>query len=157
MTIQEWFNQRKEAQIERRAIESKGLNTADTPELWTKCVHCETPLLKTEIEENLMVCPHCDYHYRISAKTRINYCQDNRDSKYDSKNTELELLTKDDPVQVLFQKVQFNALVLCVGDLLDRFKGVVKDISEHTCQIRVFYIPEVFRKTGNDDLNFLIP
>lgn len=70
MTIQEWFDQRKEAQIERRAMESKGLDT-DTPELWTKCVHCETQLLKTEIEENLMVCPHCDYHYRISAKTRI--------------------------------------------------------------------------------------
>ena len=72
MTIQEWFDQRKEAQIERRAKEIKGVDVdTDTPELWTKCVHCETQLLKTEIEENLMVCPHCDYHYRISAKTRI--------------------------------------------------------------------------------------
>ena len=70
MTIQEWFDQRKEAQIERRAKEIKGVDT-DTPELWTKCVHCETQLLKTEIEENMMVCPHCDYHYRISAKERI--------------------------------------------------------------------------------------
>ncbi len=70
MTIQEWFDKRKEAQIERRAKEIKGLDT-DTPELWTKCVHCETQILKTEIEENLMVCPHCDYHYRIGAKTRI--------------------------------------------------------------------------------------
>lgn len=70
MTIQEWFDQRKEAQIERRAKEIKGVDT-DTPELWTKCVHCETQLLKTEIEENMMVCPHCDYHYRISARARI--------------------------------------------------------------------------------------
>lgn len=72
MTIQEWFDQRKEAQIERRAKEIKGVDVdTNTPELWTRCVHCETQLLKTEIEENLMVCPHCDYHYRISAKTRI--------------------------------------------------------------------------------------
>ena len=70
MTIQEWFDKRKEAQIERRAKEIKGVDT-DTPELWTKCVHCETQLLKTELEENLMVCPHCDYHYRINAKKRI--------------------------------------------------------------------------------------
>lgn len=70
MTIQEWFDKRKEAQIERRAKDIKGVNT-DTPELWTKCVHCDTQILKTELDENLMVCPHCDYHYRIGAKKRI--------------------------------------------------------------------------------------
>ena len=71
MTIQEWFDKRKEAQIERRAKEIKGVDS-DTPELWTKCVHCDTQLLKTELEDNQMVCPHCDYHYRVNAKTRIN-------------------------------------------------------------------------------------
>ena len=71
MTIQEWFDKRKEAQIERRAKEIKGLDN-DTPELWTKCVHCDSQLLKSEIEENMMVCPHCDYHYRINARTRIH-------------------------------------------------------------------------------------
>ena len=71
MTIQEWFEKRKEAQIERRAKEIKGLEN-DSPEIWTKCVHCETQLLKSEIEDNMMVCPHCDYHYRINARTRIS-------------------------------------------------------------------------------------
>jgi len=71
MTIQEWFDKRKEAQIERRAKEIKGLEN-DTPELWTRCVHCDSQLLKSEIEDNMMVCPHCDYHYRINARTRIN-------------------------------------------------------------------------------------
>ena len=70
MTIQEWFDKRKKAQIERRAKEIKGLDV-ETPELWTKCVHCDTPFLKTELEENMMVCPHCDYHYRVNATTRI--------------------------------------------------------------------------------------
>ena len=70
MTIQEWFDKRKEAQIERRAKDMKGIDL-ETPELWTKCVHCDSQILKSELEENLMVCPHCDYHFRINAKTRI--------------------------------------------------------------------------------------
>ena len=71
MTIQEWFDKRKEAQIERRAKDMKGIDV-ETPELWTKCVHCDTQILKSELEDNMMVCPHCDYHFRINAKTRIN-------------------------------------------------------------------------------------
>ena len=70
MTIQEWFDKRKEAQIERRAKDLKGIDV-ETPELWAKCVHCESQILKSELEENLMVCPHCDYHFRINARTRI--------------------------------------------------------------------------------------
>ena len=70
MTIQEWFDKRKEAQIERRAKDMKGIDV-ETPELWTKCVHCDTQILKSELEDNMMVCPHCDYHFRINAKTRI--------------------------------------------------------------------------------------
>ena len=75
MSIQEWFDKRKEAQIERRAKEIKGVSN-DAPELWTKCVHCETQLLKTDLEENNMVCPHCDYHYKISARKRIKQLLD---------------------------------------------------------------------------------
>ena len=70
MTIQEWFDKRKEAQIERRAKDIKGVD-ADVPGLWTKCVHCDAQLLKTDLEENMFVCPHCDYHYRIGARKRI--------------------------------------------------------------------------------------
>ena len=41
------------------------------PELWTKCVHCDSQLLKKDIEDNQMVCPVCDYHFRINARKRI--------------------------------------------------------------------------------------
>ena len=71
MTIQEWFDKRKEAQIERRAKDMKGIDV-ETPELWTKCVHCDTQILKSELEDNMMECHHCDCHFRINAKTRIN-------------------------------------------------------------------------------------
>ena len=70
MTIQEWFEKRKEAQIQRRQMETRteDVNTG----LWTKCVHCESQITKKELEENMMVCPICDYHFRINARTRIN-------------------------------------------------------------------------------------
>ena len=71
MTIQEWFDKRKEAQIERRAKEMRGIDDG-TPGLWIKCVHCDSQILKTELEDNMMVCPHCDYHFRINARTRIS-------------------------------------------------------------------------------------
>ena len=37
---------------------------------WTSC--CKGPILKTEIEENLFVCPHCNKHHRISPTQRFD-------------------------------------------------------------------------------------
>ena len=37
---------------------------------WTSC--CKGPILKTELEENLFVCPHCNKHHRISPKQRFD-------------------------------------------------------------------------------------
>lgn len=71
MSIQEWFDKRKEAQIERRTTEAKVENIT-FPGLWTKCVHCGAQITNKDLEENLMVCPQCDYHFRIGARERIN-------------------------------------------------------------------------------------
>ena len=70
MTVQDWFEKRKEAQIQRRALEAR-VEIEANPDLWTKCVHCDAQLLKKDIEDNLMVCPVCEYHFRVNAKTRI--------------------------------------------------------------------------------------
>ena len=70
MTVQDWFEKRKEAQIQRRALEAR-VEIEANPDLWTKCVHCNAQLLKKDIEDNNMVCPVCDYHFRVNARTRI--------------------------------------------------------------------------------------
>ena len=70
MTIQDWFEKRKEAQIQRRAMEARVEVDMD-PDLWTKCIHCDAQLLKKDLEDNMMVCPVCDYHFRINARKRI--------------------------------------------------------------------------------------
>ena len=70
MTIQSWFDKRKQAQEARKALETK-IEDDGLPGLWTKCVHCSTQLPKKDLEDNDMVCPFCDYHFRINARTRI--------------------------------------------------------------------------------------
>lgn len=71
MTIQAWFEKRKQAQEQRKALEAK-IEDDGMPGLWVKCVHCKAQLPKKDLEENNMVCPLCDYHFRINAKTRIS-------------------------------------------------------------------------------------
>src|SRR5580698_2037459 len=45
----------------------------DIPEgLWTKCKRCSTMVFDKELDENLKVCPHCQYHFPISARERIH-------------------------------------------------------------------------------------
>jgi acetyl-CoA carboxylase carboxyl transferase subunit beta len=40
--------------------------------LWIKCQSCETVLYKADLEKNLNVCPKCDQHHRIGARTRLD-------------------------------------------------------------------------------------
>lgn len=71
MTIQDWFDKRKEAQLQRRMVEGR-VEEDTSPSLWTKCVHCDAQILKSDLEANAMVCPVCEYHFRINARTRIH-------------------------------------------------------------------------------------
>jgi acetyl-CoA carboxylase carboxyl transferase subunit beta len=40
--------------------------------LWIKCPSCESVLYKTDLEQNLNVCPKCDHHHRIGARARLD-------------------------------------------------------------------------------------
>lgn len=40
--------------------------------LWTRCNNCRRILYKEDIVENLSVCPSCNFHFRLSAKTRLD-------------------------------------------------------------------------------------
>ena len=40
--------------------------------LWIKCPSCETVLYKTDLEENVNVCPKCGHHHRIGARARLD-------------------------------------------------------------------------------------
>jgi acetyl-CoA carboxylase carboxyl transferase subunit beta len=40
--------------------------------LWIKCPSCETVLYKTDLEQNINVCPKCTHHHRIGARARLD-------------------------------------------------------------------------------------
>src|SRR3954447_16766668 len=40
--------------------------------LWTKCPKCSTMVFDKELDENLKVCPRCEYHFTIGARERIH-------------------------------------------------------------------------------------
>ena len=44
--------------------------------VWIKCSVCDAQLYRAELERNLNVCPKCDYHMRIGARTRLDYFLD---------------------------------------------------------------------------------
>ncbi|OGO93791.1 MAG: acetyl-CoA carboxylase subunit beta [Coxiella sp. RIFCSPHIGHO2_12_FULL_44_14] len=39
--------------------------------VWSKCPECMAVLYRAELERNLEVCPKCHYHFRISARKRV--------------------------------------------------------------------------------------
>jgi acetyl-CoA carboxylase carboxyl transferase subunit beta len=44
--------------------------------VWIKCSVCDAQLYRAELERNLSVCPKCDYHMRIGARTRLDFFLD---------------------------------------------------------------------------------
>jgi acetyl-CoA carboxylase carboxyl transferase subunit beta len=44
--------------------------------LWTKCKGCGIVIYRTQIEENLHVCPQCNYHYPLTAQQRVHLLTD---------------------------------------------------------------------------------
>ena len=44
--------------------------------LWVKCDNCKEIIYKKEIDKNLKVCPKCNYHFRISARERLELLVD---------------------------------------------------------------------------------
>lgn len=49
-----------------------GVRKAIPEGLWDQCKGCGATLYRNELEKTLMVCPKCDFHMRITARTRLN-------------------------------------------------------------------------------------
>lgn len=73
-----WFQKLLPSQIRVSNDKKK----SSIPEgLWSKCTACQAVLFKTELEKNLEVCPKCQHHMRISARTRLTLFLDGADQK----------------------------------------------------------------------------
>ena len=58
-------------------LDTSGEKTVRTEGLWVKCDECRQIIWKKDLEENLNVCPKCDKHFRIDARTRLAQLLDN--------------------------------------------------------------------------------
>jgi acetyl-CoA carboxylase carboxyl transferase subunit beta len=52
-------------------LDTSGEKKIRTEGLWVKCESCRQIIWKKDIEDNLNVCPKCDKHFRIDARTRL--------------------------------------------------------------------------------------
>lgn len=63
-------------------LDASGEKKIRTEGLWVKCDSCRQIIWKKDLEENLNVCPKCDKHFRIDARTRLAQLLD--DGKYET-------------------------------------------------------------------------
>jgi len=110
-----------------KTIRTEGSNKKGAvPEgLWTKCPSCNAILYNTELERNLSVCPKCEHHMRISARTRLDIFLDEEGREEIGKNIKpVDPLKfkdtkkyKDRIVQAQKQTKESDALVVMKGQL----------------------------------------
>ena len=60
-------------------LDTSGEKKIRTEGLWVKCEGCRQIIWKKDLEENLNVCPKCDKHFRIDARTRLSQLLDNNE------------------------------------------------------------------------------
>jgi acetyl-CoA carboxylase carboxyl transferase subunit beta len=71
-----WFKR------ESGELDTSGEKKVRTEGLWVKCEGCRQIIWKKDLEENMNVCPKCDKHFRIDARTRLAQLLD--DNQYDT-------------------------------------------------------------------------
>jgi len=83
----------------------EGERRVRTEGLWLKCEGCGQIIWRKALDDNLQVCPKCDHHYRIDAKTRLKLLLDNgKFEQFDSS------LVSTDPLQFVDSKTYKSRL-----------------------------------------------
>ncbi|HVN22182.1 MAG TPA: acetyl-CoA carboxylase, carboxyltransferase subunit beta [Dongiaceae bacterium] len=73
-----WFKR------ESGELDTSGEKKVRTEGLWVKCESCRQIIWKKDLEENLNVCPKCEKHFRIDARTRLaQLLDDNQYTTFD--------------------------------------------------------------------------
>lgn len=75
MSLRDWFDSKRNSRDQEK-LDASAVNNRVTDEelnrIWAQCFKCSEKIPRKELEANLMVCPHCDYHLRIGAWQRID-------------------------------------------------------------------------------------
>ena len=122
-----WFRKKKSLTA---SIEKKNVKVPEG--VWTKCKNCQEIIYAKEVQRNLNVCPKCDYHFRISARERIDLILDEGSFvETDAHMRSIDFLDfKDtkkykDRIKAAIKKAGDGDAVICGAGNLDRLPVVV--------------------------------
>lgn len=73
-----WFS-RKNPKIEEQVSDEE--KRVKTEGIFVKCPECDNALYKRELRESFQVCTHCDYHFRLPARERLDTLFDDGEYK----------------------------------------------------------------------------
>ena len=89
-----WFKR------ESSEIEPGGEKRVRTEGLWVKCDGCRQVIWKKDLDQNFNVCPKCQRHFRIDARTRLALLLDNVNLEDDSGYSVFDIdLASTDPLK----------------------------------------------------------
>src|SRR5438477_1121606 len=92
-------------------LDTSGEKKVRTEGLWVKCDECRQIIWKKDLEDNLNVCPKCDKHFRIDARTRLaQLLDDNNYEIFDSN------LASTDPLKFVDLKAYSSRLTQAQHD-----------------------------------------
>jgi acetyl-CoA carboxylase carboxyl transferase subunit beta len=75
-------------------LDTSGEKKVKTEGLWVKCEGCRQIIWKKDLEENFNVCPKCDKHFRVDARTRLAQLFDDGEYTIEDSN-----LSSTDPLK----------------------------------------------------------
>jgi acetyl-CoA carboxylase carboxyl transferase subunit beta len=84
-----WFKRDKKSIEQSTPPEERRVRTEG---LWVKCESCRTIVFRKDLEANLMVCPKCQFHFKMDAKQRLAMLLDGRFAEHDAKMTSTDPL-----------------------------------------------------------------
>jgi acetyl-CoA carboxylase carboxyl transferase subunit beta len=67
-------------------LDTSGEKKVRTEGLWVKCDGCRQIIWKKDLEDNLNVCPKCEKHFRIDARTRLAQLLDDNQYEVDDQD-----------------------------------------------------------------------
>jgi len=100
-----WFKR------ESGELDTSGEKKVRTEGLWVKCENCRQVIWKKDLEENMNVCPKCDKHFRIDARTRLAQLLD--DNNYEIFHSNL---ASTDPLKFVDLKAYSSRLTQAQHD-----------------------------------------
>jgi acetyl-CoA carboxylase carboxyl transferase subunit beta len=92
-------------------LDTSGVKTVRTEGLWVKCDGCRQIIWKKDLEDNFNVCPKCDKHFRIDARSRLAQLLD--DNEYEVFDSDL---VSTDPLKFVDLKAYSSRLKAAKAD-----------------------------------------